>query len=212
MFMIPSSAIHISLNAFLTTAALNAGLVNERILVSLSSGKESSNDDAAIQLFSESADATIPADIVFEFGGTVIYQFMRTSAVLSAPVTATAGTSAAPTLITTDTWHRASGFVNGWVASGGIAGIIYRMTPDNMVEGFIDIQNPVAVGGTSKVFAFVAPYIPTKNFTLDAGWFNAALAPAIFIDSSTGNLDIVGYSVANVEMYAYFKFPLGALP
>lgn len=52
--------------------ALGAGLVNERMLAVLTSGQESGNADAAVQVFSESADASIAAQAVIEFGGVIV--------------------------------------------------------------------------------------------------------------------------------------------
>lgn len=209
----PGFTSHIALQPQIYGASNHSGLVNEQEALVITSGVAGAgNQDAMVQLISESNDATIPAFHNFMIGGNVVSQLFGTQWNIGVPISATAGTSATPTVITTDGWHRVSAFANGWVASGGIAGVIYRLTNGGMVEGFMDIQNPVAVGGTSTVFTFGSPYIPTKNFTLQDGWFNAAAVPPIFIDHTTGNFDIVNYSVANTELFGYFKFPLGTLP
>lgn len=84
---IPSGAVHISTNPEVFGNTVSPGAANEQLLAVLSSGKESSQDDAAIQLFSESADATIPARAVLEFGGTVIMQVSKNGTILSGQAT-----------------------------------------------------------------------------------------------------------------------------
>lgn len=66
---------HATSDAGLFTETLNAGAVNEEVLTVLSSGKESGNADAALQLFSASADATISAKAIIEFGGAIFATF-----------------------------------------------------------------------------------------------------------------------------------------
>jgi uncharacterized phage protein gp47/JayE len=72
---------HATLNGQIFGTVTNAGDVNEYAGLIMTSGKEG-GDDAAIQLFSESADNTVPAKIVFEFGGTVFSQITKTGIVL----------------------------------------------------------------------------------------------------------------------------------
>jgi hypothetical protein len=60
----------------------NPGAVNEYTWLVLTSGKESNQADAAIQLFSESADGSIQATMVVEFGGTVFATITKTGMVL----------------------------------------------------------------------------------------------------------------------------------
>jgi hypothetical protein len=55
---------------FAFTTNQGIGTPEQQWLVA-SSGKENSLADAGIQLVSESADATLPAQVIFEFGGTV---------------------------------------------------------------------------------------------------------------------------------------------
>lgn len=64
-----SASLTVSPQAFAVTA--NTGAANEFTQATLTSGKESGKDDAAIQLFSQSADATIASKAVIEFGGTI---------------------------------------------------------------------------------------------------------------------------------------------
>lgn len=67
----PAGVTHRTTWPYTGGTALNAGTATEQFLTILSSGKESGNDDAAIQLFSENANGTQPAGTVFEFGGSV---------------------------------------------------------------------------------------------------------------------------------------------
>jgi len=55
----------------------NVGTSTERVNMIITSGKESSNDDAAIQLFSEDASGATPAQANVEFGGAIIASFTR---------------------------------------------------------------------------------------------------------------------------------------
>lgn len=69
--VIPAGIAHATVTPELFGFALSPGAAAEVMVAALTSGKESGNDDAALQLFSQSADATVPARAVLEFGGTV---------------------------------------------------------------------------------------------------------------------------------------------
>jgi hypothetical protein len=56
---------------------VNPGAANEQAKIALSSGKENSLDDGAILLYSESADGTIGAAVVIEFGGDFLVTVNR---------------------------------------------------------------------------------------------------------------------------------------
>lgn len=94
--LIPASVTQMTSKPEIFANADNAGLVNESMILNLLSGKSNSESDAGIQLFSEAADASSPATIVFEFGGVV-------AATLNA-----AG-------FTVDTWHPIT-LDAGWTA------------------------------------------------------------------------------------------------
>lgn len=68
----------------LFAAAFNAGNASEETYVVLTSGRESGNDDAAIQLFADSADLSARARAVIEFGGTTVFAVGKTSGVILA--------------------------------------------------------------------------------------------------------------------------------
>jgi hypothetical protein len=88
--MLPPSQTHMTLQPLIFSAVTNAGLANEYAALIMSSGKESGNADAAIQLFSESADGTIAANTVFEFGGVVFMTVTQTGLLIPAQSTPTA--------------------------------------------------------------------------------------------------------------------------
>jgi hypothetical protein len=70
LIMEPESVTHQTSQPQVFGSALNAGAANEYNELIVTSGKNG-NDDAAIQLFAEPADATAPAKAVIEFGGTI---------------------------------------------------------------------------------------------------------------------------------------------
>lgn len=67
----PANVAHLSIQPTIVSFAQNAGAVNELLELVISSGKESGNADAALQLFSATADATGAAVAILEFGGQV---------------------------------------------------------------------------------------------------------------------------------------------
>jgi uncharacterized phage protein gp47/JayE len=91
---------HATLNGQIFGTVTNAGDVNEYAGLIMTSGKEG-GDDAAIQLFSESADSTVPAKIVFEFGGAVFSQITKTGIVLPGGGTPAAVSGSASVYATT---------------------------------------------------------------------------------------------------------------
>jgi hypothetical protein len=65
----PAGLVHANVAASVFSASQNPGAANEQIWLVLTSGKEASNADAAIQLISESNDGTLDPTMIFEFGG-----------------------------------------------------------------------------------------------------------------------------------------------
>lgn len=65
----PPDVAHLTIQPTVFVNAINPGAVNELIQMTMSSGKESGNADAALQLFSATADGTGLAVAVLEFGG-----------------------------------------------------------------------------------------------------------------------------------------------
>jgi hypothetical protein len=90
---------HITTTAQMFMAVSGAGTSTERSNMIIASGKESSNDDAAVQLFSEDASGVTQAQAIIEFGGHVTAQFSRVGTVL----TTAAGWSGIPDISQFDT-------------------------------------------------------------------------------------------------------------
>ena len=134
----PSSVAQLTAHPLALCGAINPGLANEYMWTLLTSGKSNSNADAAIQLFGESADGTIPAKEVFEFGG-----------VIAATLTA-AGFSV-------DTWNNITP-QNGWAAYGFGR---YRRMPDNTVLVELDLTDSAATANT--MFTLPAGYQPVQT-------------------------------------------------
>jgi hypothetical protein len=78
---------HSTLASFVQAQAVSGGGAAEQQLAVFSSGK-SGGDDAALQLFSEAADASAAARAVLEFGGAVSLTVTSSSAVFDVPVSA----------------------------------------------------------------------------------------------------------------------------
>jgi hypothetical protein len=78
----PAGATQDTVRPEIISGAINGGAANEFVGLVMSSGKENGLADAAVQLFSESADTTIAPRIVFEFGGTVFAQIQQQGLVL----------------------------------------------------------------------------------------------------------------------------------
>lgn len=103
-----STTVEAGMFAFLTAT----GLATEQQWNTLTSGKESTNADAAIQLVSASKDNTLPAKTIFEFGGTVW------------------GIIEAVTGLIVDSWHNIT-LDSGWTS---VVQPQYRMLPDGNVQ------------------------------------------------------------------------------
>lgn len=71
IFLIPAGMAHLTVDGQIFPTSGNTGLVNEQAWLIFTSGKENAHEDSAIQLISQSADATLPALYVWEHGGNV---------------------------------------------------------------------------------------------------------------------------------------------
>jgi hypothetical protein len=119
------------------------------------------------------------------------------------PITSTFGTTAKPTLITTDSWTAATAFGSGWAASGsGVNGVFFRLESDGNIHWIADVHTtngapsttictiPAAyVPGTSVVCA--GPLVPTAG---GAAYVTEALTPSTFA--------VAGVPAANGVRYA----------
>lgn len=194
--LIPASVTQLTSKPEIFSNADFAGLVNESMILNLVSGKSNGQSDAGIQLFSEAADGSSPAAVVFEFGGAV----------------AATMTSAG---LTADSWHQAT-LAGSWTGSGsGVNGLFYTRTVDGDVRIKADIINATATGN-STCFTLPSGYIPatSQNFG-GVGWNNpqpnnSASLPWVFV-SSSGAVQLTGIEVANRQLFFDVRAPLGAL-
>jgi hypothetical protein len=120
---------HISTPMEIFASATGAGTSTERSLLVMSSGRESTHDDAALQLFSSDASNATAASAAIEFGGSITASFDKTSATISPSGTTQVHVSAGFTTIsntlalnndvkfqpsgTPTSWDNAS-LINGW--------------------------------------------------------------------------------------------------
>jgi hypothetical protein len=82
MALLAAGMIHNTIPPQIFGGSQLAGTAGEITALILSSGKESGNDDAALQLFSASADNTVAARVVIEFGGTIFATINKDGLVL----------------------------------------------------------------------------------------------------------------------------------
>jgi hypothetical protein len=128
LLMLPPSVTSVTASPMVFAFSSNAGLANEVVWLVMSSGKESGLADAAIQLLSESADTTVAARMIFEFGGTTA-------------VTLT------PTGFSADAWNNVT-VDAGWGSLGEPAQ--YRLMPD---QGFVALRGDISHAGTTAQVA-----------------------------------------------------------
>jgi hypothetical protein len=191
----PPGLVHLSDPAQVFGLPVGPGAANERLQLTVTSGKENSLADAAIQLLNESADGTIVPEIIFEFGGT-------------------------PLLVVTqqglfrDSFHQAT-LAGSWAGSGsGANGLYYSLTAEQECEIIADIQHPTATGN-SICFTLPAGYIPANATNHPAGWndpaaSNSATPPWVYVDQS-GNVQVTGIEVANKPIFFHIFVPLRSL-
>lgn len=207
----PGNAAHSTESPQIFGATLNAGAANEFMEGEFTSGTSGSHDDAALQVFSESADTTLPAVSRVVIGGTIITQNSKTLMNINTPITATAGTTANPTVITSDTWNKASALDGTWAASGvDVNGLWYRLTNDNELEINFSLLNTAAVGNATVV-TFTGIYIPKTPQSAAMAWNNPGTTPPWCGMDASGNFFIDSYSAANKVCWGHVFFALDTL-
>jgi len=201
----PQNATHLTILSQVVSNIVNAGAVNEQEGITISSGKSTTSDDASIQLYSESADGTILATHFLEVGGVAIESTNKTGKAFNVPVTANSGTTASPTNITSDTWHEATAFNNGWTAQN--AGFWYRMTNDKELEILGDLSGGPA--GNSSIITFTGAYVPNLSQNHPCGQNNpgGTSPPWIYLNNA-GVLSAIGVPVAGEEIFFHIRAPL----
>lgn len=117
------------------------------------------------------------------------------------------------TLTQPGTWQTAS-LVNSWTASSGVAGVFYRLLPENSVEVIGDIINTTATGN-SQFTTLAAGFRPAGTQNHPAGWnnpasSNSATPPWVSV-ASNGNMSLIGIEAANKEIFFHIFVPLGTL-
>jgi len=115
------------------------------------------------------------------------------NAVIAGELTATGGTPASPSVISTDTWNAMSPLLNSWAAIAGNVTNQYRLvaSPPNTVEviGTLDASSATS----TKFFTLPAGYVPASQQGFPVGTFSGSAAadnvPFLQCDTS-GNLTI----------------------
>lgn len=123
LWFVPAGLVHLSINPQMFSFSVNSGDEDEQVVLVLTSGKESGNADAAMQLYSQSADGTVAPQVVWDFGGSGI-------------------TILTPSGFEAKGWIQASAYGSGWEASGeGVSGFWFRPRLDaGTVEWMADVK------------------------------------------------------------------------
>jgi hypothetical protein len=183
---------------------ISGNAVTEQEGLVLTSGKANS-DDMAIQLFSESFDTTIQATHILEAGGTQLEITNKTNKTFNVPVIANAGSTVNVTNITSDTWHQATAFNNGWTAQN--AGFWYRLTNDKELEILADLNGGPA--GSSGIINFSGIYVPNLSQNHVAGHNDpGGTSPPWIFMSNAGVLNAIAVPVAGEEIFFHIWIPV----
>lgn len=178
--MRPPGVKSLTLQPLIFSAAFNAGLANEYQWIVMSSGKSGGNADAALQLQGESADKSVAAAVIVEFGGVVNAIFTPTALEMNVPIIA-------------DTWHPMA-LASPWANQGG-SGVPcqYRKvaSPPNTVEVIGEL---LADSVTSGMFATL-PYAPVHS----QPFFVQSSTTSVYTGACTtgGALEIGGSAIVN---------------
>lgn len=170
----PPSSAHSTQRAEVFADTGNAGAANEYQYMVLTSGEENGLTDAALQLFSESADGTGAAHAVFEFGGAVAGTFDAEGYAPEAPWTA----------LTLE---------NGWALHAPNVGPCYRqvLADTYQIIGVIDGSS-----ATASQFATL-PFNPVWQQGVCAAMATTFAGAYVLCDTS-GNLTLNAASFAHV--------------
>jgi hypothetical protein len=144
----PGLTAHVTLNPQIYGGSFRSGLVNEQEILVLSSGAAGGLDDFELQLFSESADATGGTFMNFIGGGSILSQLFKTQWNIGVAISATLGTTAIPTVITTDSWHSITLDPN-WSTLAGQPVPSVQLMSDGMVHTVGAAQFNVNLGVTN---------------------------------------------------------------
>lgn len=186
----PQGVTHLTLPTQLISGASNTGAVNEIAQLAVSSGKESGNADAALQLVSAPADASALALAYFGFGGN--------SEVFIAPGFGIRAVQPG-TANTIEGWHTIT-LDAGWSTVAGFAAPQYRMLPTGDIEfagaashaSFTINQN---LNGSNPL---PAGYRPTNQHVFRTG-NGGTVADSNYL--STGVIQGLGQASGSVRIY-----------
>ena len=172
---------------------------------------ESSTPSGVLSLMTDLGETS--GVLGLEAGNTTIYGTLDVTgaSTLGGQVTATGGTAAAPTLITTDTWHTMT-LQNSWSAGSGYAQ--YRMLPDGNVQVRLQVTVGTATNGTT-VWTAAAPYAPSTApgaqyfpVIVVAGATAAQLDTPQFRMSAGGALSVANIPTGTTSVAANFIYAL----
>jgi hypothetical protein len=139
-------------------------------------------------------------------GGNLAFQTAADFAFIGGPVlseTASGGTLANPTIITTDPGTVASAFGTDWGASGsGANGAVFQLQPNGWVNVAIDVKT-TAAAPAAEVCAIPAGYAPSASVVCGALLPTAGGGSAYPLTAfSTGTLQQAGVPGVNGVRYA----------
>ena len=120
------------------------------------------------------------------------------------PVSATAGTASAPSLITTDTWHTMT-LLNSWTLPNGNYYARYQLMPDGSVWIQGRISGGTATGGTS-IWTPPAGYAPTITPNQAVGVTVENTTGAATADSPRLDVSSTGAVLQNVASSTVISF------
>lgn len=199
----PGALAHLTSDATVFAKSLNAGAANEQTFVAISSGKESSRNDAAVQVFSDSADGTLAATVTFEFGGN-IYATITTAAmtIFGIPLTITNQTIPAINLTPTTNSHVTNSpqlqaqLLNANTASEQLLAVLTSGKESSLDDAALQLFSKPANGATNgrAVFEFGG------NVTFQTGDDGTILFGQSTPPQSSGNAVLYGTGNGNLQV------------
>lgn len=164
------------------------------------SGGELSTWTAATQ----AGPYTLVSQVIFDTGGNVTVGTGNFT--VSNVLTATGGTAASPTLITTDTWHAAT-YANNWATSGADV-LKFTLMPDSSAWIIGRINNPANQGSGNRICTLPSGYFnTTRNQFGTCSVANTTTVMPMELDTS-GNLTLLSSYTALTNLCVNLRLPL----
>lgn len=130
------------------------------------------------------------------------------SLTISGALTATGGTAAAPTLITTDTWHNVTPGTGWSLGVSPNAKCSYRLRPDGEVEISGDLMFAGTPAGGSLMFTLPVGYRPTSTHAIMGYDVGHSVAFGVIVNTN-GNVNTFATAAgANPAIFFNAQFPL----